>query len=112
MTSDHIIDSIKKHPASITVQQLMFTETQFNPKLRSITDEHEVDLLFPYNKYVATLIKQILILILILMLKYYIPSYPNYNIEFFPANKSLEIQTVRETIEKILGWIMKMKVKK
>lgn len=46
----HIIDTIKHKAIPLTVEQLMFTESQTSPNLRLLSQEHELAQLIPYEE--------------------------------------------------------------
>ena len=50
ITTGHIIANIKQHAISLAVEQLMLTEIQLTPQLRSLIQEHELTQLVPYQQ--------------------------------------------------------------
>ena len=106
MASNYIIDSIKQESTSIRVEQLMFTEIHFNSHLHQIANEYEVSLLLPYQK----------------LCTYFNNKNPNVDAKILHTiisqlqyemltqdNSKLDIESIKETTEKVIGWIMKLK---
>jgi AcrR family transcriptional regulator len=50
LASLHLIDNIKHRAISFAVEQLMLTEVQVTPKLRLLSQEHELAQLVPYEQ--------------------------------------------------------------
>lgn len=49
IASKHLISNIKNHAVSLAVEQMMLTEVQISPKLRLLSQEHELSQLAPYE---------------------------------------------------------------
>jgi AcrR family transcriptional regulator len=104
--STYLLKTTKEETAALAVQQLMFTEMQFNTSLRQIAIEYETSLLFPYIEICSFFNKKNpeidanLLHTIISQLQYKVLS--NDNRTDASANITL-------SIERIIGWIMKIK---
>jgi DNA-binding transcriptional regulator YbjK len=50
ITTEHLIDKIKHQAISLAVEQLMLTEIQVTPELRTLIQEHELAQIIPYEQ--------------------------------------------------------------
>jgi DNA-binding transcriptional regulator YbjK len=101
----HLIDTIKHQAIPLTVEQLMFTETQVSPNLRLLSQEHELAQLIPYeelcrffNKVNPEVDAKIM---------YTVFSQLRYS----QLCKQVNIDTlnIEQTVRRIISWIMSIK---
>ncbi len=105
MISMYLIDNIKHEAISLAVEQLMFTEIQVTPELRSLAQEHELAQLIPYeqlcsffNKINPDLDAKIIHTVF-------------SQLKYSQLSKQVNIDNVliEQTTRKVIAWIMSIK---
>ena len=105
MASLHLIDTIKHQAISLTVEQLMFTETQVTPSLRLLSQEHELSQLIPYKELCQFFNKinpevDAKIMYTIFSQLRYAQLYKQVNIDTL---------IIEQTVRRVIAWIMSIK---
>ncbi len=105
MISMYMIDNIKHEAISLAVEQLMFTEIQVTPELRSLAHEHELAQLIPYeqlcrffNKVNPALDAKIMHTVF-------------SQLKYSQLSKQINIDTelIQQTSRRVIAWIMSIK---
>lgn len=105
MAANHIINNIKHHATSLTVEQLMLTAHQISPELRLLVQEHELSQLVPFEQLCGFFNKDTPDVDAKIM--YTVFSQLHYS---QLANQvSIDVDLIHQTVKKVLGWIMSVK---
>jgi AcrR family transcriptional regulator len=101
----HLVNTIKHQAIPLTVEQLMFTETQVSPILRILSQEHELAQLIPYEKLCCFFNKHNPEVDAKIM--YTVFSQLRYS----QLNKQVNIDTlqIEQTVRRIIAWIMSIR---
>lgn len=105
IASQHLINNIKNHAISLAVEQMMFTEVQISPKLRLLSQEHELSQLAPYehmcgffNKYTPELDAKIIYSV-----------FAKLQYEQLTNKIDINYTLIQTTTRRLFGWIMAVK---
>lgn len=106
MSSAYLADQITKQPTELAVEQLLFTEIQITPELRSLAKQHKTLLLSPFIKLCRYFNKQDPELNADIMLTMYKQIEYRNLADDFDEQKREEINQVTQ---RIIRWIMGLK---
>jgi AcrR family transcriptional regulator len=105
LTTEHLIDKIKHQAISLAVEQLMLTEIQVTPELRTLIQEHELAQLIPYEKLCQFFNKHTPELDAKIM--YTVFSQLQYG--QLTKQVSIDSKLIEQTTHKIFTWVMSLK---
>ncbi len=105
LTTEHLIDKIKHQAISLAVEQLMLTEIQVTPELRTLIQEHELAQLIPYEKLCQFFNKHTPELDAKIM--YTVFSQLQYG--QLTKQVSIDSKLIEQTTHRIFTWVMSLK---